>query len=295
MTAPAVPAYPGEHPATGDPAGATIVFLHGGNVANWMWDPQVTGLADHHVLTPHLPGFGARAHERWTSLAAAADDVAATIAALAPGGRAHVVGLSLGGAVTTHLLARHPDVVTSALVSGVPFGGVGGLTRRLGLVQLRAWDRRWFWVAQSRAFQLPAEDRDLFVEHGLTVSKDNAVRMMREVYAGALPPGLSAYRGPLLAVAGSRESAWVRRSFPALRRAVVQAQCRLAPGMHHAWNVEDAELFNDVVRAWVGGSVDPRLRPAQTSPEHRSREAFRHTWTARTVCPRTIGHPPADT
>jgi pimeloyl-ACP methyl ester carboxylesterase len=253
--------YPVAHAGTGRPE-ATIVLLHGGNVANWMWDPQVQGLADHHVLTPHLPGYGARAGERWTSLAATADDVAAMIAEQAVGGRAHVVGLSLGGVVTAHLLARHPEVVDSAMISGVPLTGVHGTTRRLSELQLGLWDKRWFWQLQSRAFGLPAEDRDLFVEHGMSVAKDNAVRLMREVLTGGVPPGLAAYAGRLLAVAGEKESAWVRRSFPELRRAVPQAVCRVAPGMHHAWSIEDVELFNDVVRAWVRGEVHGRLLPA---------------------------------
>ncbi|WP_127130639.1 alpha/beta fold hydrolase [Georgenia sp. SYP-B2076] len=255
--------YPVEHPSSGAHAGTTIVFLHGGNVANWMWDPQVTGLADFHILTPHLPGFGDRAHERWDSLAATAADVARTIAAHARGGRAHVVGLSLGGVVATRLLAEHPEVVESGLISGVPLTGVHGGTRRLGNAQLNLWDKRWFWHAQSRAFGLPEDSRSLFVDHGLTVTKDNAVRMMREVFDGGTPAGLGAYRGPLLAVAGGKEPASVRRSFPDLLRAVPHALCRIAPAMHHAWNVEDVGLFNDVVRHWVRDAVpDPRLRPA---------------------------------
>jgi len=254
--------YPVDHSSTGPHADTTVVLLHGGNVANWMWEPQVAGLSDHHLLTPHLPGFGARAGEPWSSLEATADDVAALVAAHARGGRAHVVGLSLGGVVATRLLARHPEVVESALITGVPLTGVRGATRWLADLQLRWWDRRWFWQAQSRAFGLPAEDRELFVDHGLSVTKDNAVRLMREVYDGGVPDGLPSYRGRLLAIAGEKESSWVRRSFPDLRRAVPQAECRVAPGMHHAWSIEDVDLFNDVVRAWVHGTVDGRLRPA---------------------------------
>lgn len=260
MTPVGGPHYPVEHRAGA--AAGTIVLLHGGNIANWSWSPQVDGLTDFHVLTPHHPGFGARAGERWVSLEETADEVADLIAERAIGGRAHVVGLSLGGVVTTRLLARHPDRVRSGLITGVPGGGVHGMTRHLGLAQLHLWDRRWFWAAQARAFRLPPQDRDLFVSHGLSVTRDNAARMMREVYDSALPSTLASYDGPLLAVAGERENAAVRGSFPRLRELVPQVECRVAPGMHHAWSIEDVDLFNDMVRAWALGTVEDRLRPA---------------------------------
>ena len=85
---------------------------------------------------------------------------------------------------------------------------------------------------------------------------------MHEVDDGGVPAGLAAYRGRLPALAAGQESASVRRSFATLRQAVPQAECRIAPGMHHAWNFEDVELFSAVVRAWVHGSVDERLQPA---------------------------------
>ena len=254
----APPDYPVEHRRG---VGETIVLLHGGNVANWSWSPQVDGLTDFYVLTPHHPGFGARAGDRWESLEAGADEVAALIRERATGGRAHVVGLSLGGVVATHLLARHPELVHSGLISGVPAQGVHGLTRFVGLAQLRVWERRWFWAAQARVFGLPPEDRALFISHGLSVTRDNASRLLGQVYDAPVPDSLANYRGPLLAVAGEKEDASVRGSFDHLRELAPQAQCRLAPGMHHAWSIEYAELFNDMVRGWVHGEVDDRLLP----------------------------------
>ncbi len=46
----------------------TIVFLHGGNVASWMWGQQVPAFPDYRVLVPDLPGFGASNHLVWRSI-----------------------------------------------------------------------------------------------------------------------------------------------------------------------------------------------------------------------------------
>lgn len=73
-----------------------------------MWTQQVDDLAEYHCLVPDLPGFGHSADDNWLSLADTADRVADVIRAQTPDGRAHDVGLSLGGLVGLHLAVRHP-------------------------------------------------------------------------------------------------------------------------------------------------------------------------------------------
>ena len=93
----------------------TIVFLHGLGVSGWMWHDQVTQLEqDYHCVVVDLPGNGESYLRPWHSFAETAAQVADLIRREAHGGQAHVVGLSLGGYVTLHLLTAHPEVVLSA-------------------------------------------------------------------------------------------------------------------------------------------------------------------------------------
>jgi pimeloyl-ACP methyl ester carboxylesterase len=257
--------YPEVHQRAVDaaaPKAGTIVFLHGGNVANWMWDPQVKALGDYRILTPDLPGFGSRAAEEWTGLAATADAVATFIAEHAGPDPVHVVGLSMGAVVALHLIARHPGVAASALVSGAVLSEVRGPTRWLSSLQFSFWERAWFWRGQAWAFRLPKDSVGLYVRHGLSVRRSNAERMLREVYAGAVPEGLSLFPGRLLAVAGEKEPAMVSASFATLGSVLHGAEFRRAKGVHHVWNVENAELFTAMVRHWAEGKVHPELLPA---------------------------------
>lgn len=248
-------AFPELHPASA-PSRGTVVLLHGGNVANWMWAPQLPALTDFDVLALDLPGFGARVDETWPGLAGAADDVVARIRSYGVDEPAHVVGLSLGGVVALHVLARHPAAAASGLVSGAAVLRVGGVARTTAWIQDRFWDSPGFWRAQARAFGLPADSRELYVEHGLSIDRENARRMLAEVYAGGVPD-LAGFDGELLAVAGTKEPAVTRRSLAAIAAAGAGATSaghvttRLAPGMHHVWNVEDVDLFNDMLRTWV--------------------------------------------
>jgi hypothetical protein len=89
--------------------------------------------------------------------------------------------------------------------------------------------------------------------------------MLREVYAGAVPENLASFPGRLLAVAGEKEPAIVSASFASLGSLLPRAEFRLAPGMHHVWNVENGELFSEMVRQWAEGEVHAELLPSPRS------------------------------
>lgn len=238
----------------------TIVFLHGGNVANWSWDPQVRAFSDYEVLTPHLPGFGARADEDWAGLDSAADDVAAIIADEVSNGGVHLVGLSLGGVIALRVAARHPELVESLMISGVPAAGVSASMRTMSRMQLKLFGSEWYWRFQAGAYGMVADEKDLFTDHGTKLRADNMRAIMDEVDPGGLPEKLGDYKGPVLVVAGSKEPRLVAKSFPVLERALPQAVFRTAAGRHHQWNIEDPILFNATVRSWVEkGNAHPRL------------------------------------
>lgn len=227
-----------------------LVLLHGGNVANWMWEPQVAAFRDRVVVTPDLPGFGARVSDDWSGLDAAADDLIGRLDALGIAGPVDLAGLSLGAITTIRVLARHPERVRAALVTGAALVGVGPVARLTARSQLSAWRAPWFWRAQAAAFRIPAEARDLYVSHGLSVRRETAEAMFADVYTGGVPEALETVDRPLLAIAGEKEPGEIRRSLTALGRRMPHARLRLAPRMHHIWSIEDVELFNDTLRAW---------------------------------------------
>lgn len=244
--------FPLEH---GPREGETIVFLHGGSMGGWMWEPQVDLLPDRHLLTPDMVGYGHRWATPWPGMAAAADDIADLIQERGIDGRAHIVGLSLGGHVALHLIQRHPELIRSCTVTGVAAIGLGGGERALTQLTVPLWRRRWFWAVQSFLFGMPADARKDFVDAGAQVLRESNRRMFEEVKAGSLPRGDFAYTGPLLVVSGEREAKSVRRAFDSIRRVLPQTQTWIAPKMHHAWNIEDAGMFTRMVNAHADTGV----------------------------------------
>jgi pimeloyl-ACP methyl ester carboxylesterase len=240
------------HLEFGDDRAPAIVFLHGGNVAGWMWGEQVPAFDDHHLLVPDLPGFGASNDEPWRGSAAAADGIAELIRDRATGGAAHVVGLSLGAGVGLHLALRHPEVVDSLFISSTSVDAPSRTTKLMGRAMLAAWNRRWFWHALARGYGLPADSVDLFVDTGLGIRRETALAIFDETCRGFTPEQLAAVTVPTLAVVGERDSAAIARgSLAAIRENLPGALTATAPGMHHQWNIEDVTLFNRTLRAWL--------------------------------------------
>lgn len=230
----------------------SVVFLHGGNVAGWMWGEQLPAFSRFHTLVPDLPGFGESNAEAWTSVADAADAVAGLIADRAHGGRANIVGLSLGSSIAIALAARHPGAVRSLFLASPTVTPVPRGQRLVGTLMIRAWNRRWFWEGLARSYRLPADSRDVFVETGLGIRQDTARRILDEVGEGMPADLLATVAAPTLAVAGERDAAFVRLdSLRAIAESVPAARTAIAPAMHHQWNIENVDLFNAAALEWI--------------------------------------------
>jgi pimeloyl-ACP methyl ester carboxylesterase len=92
------------------PARPPLVLLHPYPVDASFWDPLRDRLrTGAEVLVHEAPGFGSAPRRPGWSIADLADEVAARIGAEAPGGRAVVCGLSMGGYAALALAARAPE------------------------------------------------------------------------------------------------------------------------------------------------------------------------------------------
>ncbi len=132
----------------------TIVLLHGGGGAGWMWQPQIERLTDYHLLVPDLPEHGQSRDIQPFTFAAAAAQVAEFIKTQAHGGRAHIVGLSLGAQTTVQLLSWSPDVIDHAVVSGALVRSIPGVGLTRVMTQL-------YWPFRNAAWLIRANMKSL--------------------------------------------------------------------------------------------------------------------------------------
>lgn len=103
-------------------SGKPVVLLHGGFGSVEMFGPNIELLAkNHQVIGVDLQSHGrSPAANRPMRFETMADDIAALIDQIA-GGRAAVMGFSLGGGVALRAAIQHPEKVERAVLVSTPF------------------------------------------------------------------------------------------------------------------------------------------------------------------------------
>ena len=243
---------------SGSPADPAVVFLHAAPLSSKMWQPQLDRLGDDfYCLAPDLPGHGGSRDLGPFALEDAALQVAEFIRARVPGGKANLVGLSLGGAVTLTLLRVAPEVVARAMVSGTA-ARLGGWLGRLSLALV--WMLRYMPAEKQAqaaldALDVPPAHRDLVWEdlvEGSTEGYNRAI--FKALMAMELPEQVGC---PLLVAVGEKETIPARQAAQKLLARYPRAVGVTAPGLKHLWNLQDPALFSETVRAFATGRPLP--------------------------------------
>jgi pimeloyl-ACP methyl ester carboxylesterase len=250
------PTPDGRYDIAGPPGAPAIVFVHGTRLTRGMWAAQMRHLSDtYRVVAVDLPGHGASADEPF-SLDAAADRLAEVIESAA-GGRAVVVGLSLGGYVAMHLAAARPDLVRGLVLSGATAEPVSwrslpyrGLAWALDHVGDRRLDQVNGWFFRSRFPPVIAEP---IVAGGFWYAGGAAA--LRALIGQTFVPRLAAYPGPTLLLNGTFDLPF-RLSARTFARAARQPRRVRLAGATHLANLDRPAAFSAAVRRFVASLDD---------------------------------------
>jgi pimeloyl-ACP methyl ester carboxylesterase len=233
----------------GGDARPAIVLLHATRLTGAQWAAQVADLSPaFRCLTPDLPGHGTAADIPFT-LESAARGVADLIDA-ETGGRAVVVGLSLGGYVAMDVAARWPERVRGLVIAGAsaePAGRLRPLVRALATTY-DGIDERWLtrrdqWYFRSRFSPTIAEP---IVAGGFHFR--GGATALRSLMDEEFRSRLAAYPGRTVIVNGEFDPLF-RLSAPSFARAARAARRVLLPGATHLSNLDRPRSFSAAVRS----------------------------------------------
>ena len=217
-----------------------------------MWRPQVEALAQFRCLTPDLPGHGANLHSSWTSIRDSARWVSELIARDA-GGRAHIVGLSLGAVVGYDLVTAFPESVDRLVLSGGNGSGKPGrsMMSRFMRAMMPLARSRLMVAATLAAMKVPKEDRPKGYEAMAEMSAESLTTMVEQVLDYRLDEVLRSRPHRVLAIAGSMDAPTIRHTVRRLAEMMPNAEAREIPRGLHTWNWQYPDLFTRTVTAWL--------------------------------------------
>jgi len=255
--------------SSGPSGGNSIVFLHGGGLAGWMWREQVKAFqGEYYVLVPDLPeqGHNTNNNSGPYTTESAANKIAAFINNQAHGGKAHVVGLSEGAQVLVALLSKHAEVLDHAVVSSAILRPMWATKLSGSMV---GWSYRWFmapfknsdwWIRLNMKGQtgLSEEYFSDFKESFQTTTEASLVHMMESAMAYRMPAGMEKVNVPTLVVCGKKEYKEMKESvrdlaaaLPNSRAALISLGKGASLAKEHGWAFTAPMLFNAAVKAWI--------------------------------------------
>ena len=236
-----------------------IVFLHGLWLSSVMWQPQIERLShEYHCLAPDLPEHGQSTDIGLLTLENTSRVIANLIREHTPHGRAHVVGLSLGGSVALGLLCDVPEVVDHMMVNGTAarLGPIVAALSKLGKPLLSILKPAPLINLGLRRSKIPQPYLGLLQEDVRHLKPEAIVHFADALVKMEVPQGVHT---PILVAFGQREifMTMANRSARSLSR-TLPAKAVMAPGVGHIWNLEAPDLFTDTICAWMTDQPLPK-------------------------------------
>jgi pimeloyl-ACP methyl ester carboxylesterase len=237
--------------AVGPEGAPPIVFVHGALMGRSVWRPQIDALADRfRCISVDLPGHGSQ-RDRGFELDDAVAGVVRAIDEVA-GGRAVLVGLSLGGYVSMAVAGRHPERVRSLVVAGatreptganrVAFLLYAAMLRLAPESAVRAVALAWFRRRYGPVLGAAITAGGHFAKGGSLAVRRIAGRPFRD--------RLLAYGGPILVINGTMDLVF-RIGAGRFIAGVPGVTNRVIPRAGHLSNVDRPEVFTGLVEEFV--------------------------------------------
>ncbi len=244
-------------------SGAPILWLQGLGAEHTAWSAQVARFsAAYRCIAPDNRDVGrsARVDDAYTLADVAAD--AADLLHRLDAAPAHVVGLSLGGAIAQHLALDHPAVVRSlCLVS--TFARQGPRQRELLLAWREIYARVDLvtfyrqantWLFSERFFARPRNAENVLRYVAASPHAQEPAAFARQVDAALMhdtTARLGAIGVPTLVVSGGADILAPPHLAVELASGIPSARLEILPDAPHSLNLERQIEFNNLVQEFV--------------------------------------------
>ncbi|PVB61993.1 alpha/beta hydrolase [Labrenzia sp. 011] len=232
--------------------GPAIVFLHAAGFDRRMWIAATERLPEFNCICIDLPGHGKSKAVEVTDFAQAGDAVADVIGSLG-GAPVDIAGLSMGSYIGFKLMARHPGLVRTAVLSGFQCDPIPSSAFLRTMMHVSSWMMASKRSREKMARSMGIMDVRLISQPDRRANASAAT--MRKIGADALAFDVRADLPDVpvrtLVIAGEKEHSAINASLPVFQDRMPNCTARLVPGLGHGWIARDPDLFAATMKAWI--------------------------------------------
>jgi pimeloyl-ACP methyl ester carboxylesterase len=238
----------------------TVIFLHGIGSSGFMWQKHFEAMRnDYHCLAPDLPGHGKSNLERWSTIERVGAEIAEIIKQHG-NGKAHVVGLSLGGSLSLYLLARFPNLILSAVIDGASATPISGaFFIKVGVCCIAPFlHTKTVIRGLSQMIHIKNSEMENFTKDMLATNRMSFIKAFTQANSKLKLGGIEQSNHRVLFLSGEREKA-ISASNTRLAKLMPDAKCVVIPNANHGWLAEMPDLHVQFVRSWLKGETLPSV------------------------------------
>ena len=260
-------------------AGTPVVLLHGHSLDTRMWDGQFPAFArKHRTVRLDFRGYG-RSDEPQEGFQFTHMDDLLTLMDTLGIGRAHIVGLSMGGFIAGDLIAMHPERLLSCTMASGMIRNSPGPSEPMDSLESARRDAEIATLLKQGVDRMKQEWIDGLIAGG--GSRRESIRPALEQMVGdwtawqplhkepRLIVGRDAIRVlherrpevPALIILGGKDVERGSSTHPDMLNDLPNGRCEVLPDCGHMCNMEQPEAFNALVLGFIE-SVDNYQIPA---------------------------------
>ncbi|WP_203135626.1 alpha/beta fold hydrolase [Microbacterium sp. JZ31] len=235
----------------------TVLLLHGGGVAGWMWESLRDHLRNQYrVLVVDLPGHGRSVDQPYLSHGETIRAIAALLRTEAKGRPATVVGFSLGAQLAILLASEHPALVGGVVVVSAQANAAPLTPATLALLRIAAplARQRWFAKLQARELFIPPRLLEAYIDTSAAMTRESLLAAVAANMRFRIPSGWSAFTGRSVVMVGERERPLMRDSAAAIHAALPTSTLTVVDGCGHGIPLQRPEWFSRFVTDWLASA-----------------------------------------
>lgn len=231
----------------------SVLLLHGGGVAGWMWHPFAQAIGSkRRLIIPDLPGHdyssGAEYRSHEEAVARLADLVSAE--ADAP---VSVVGFSLGAQLATKLASDRPDLVRDVVAVSAQAKPAPFTAATLALLRLAAplAKNEKFARLQAKELFMPESLMSSYLRTSKGLTRNTLTASVGENMRFTVPDGWRSFPGRSLVLVGANERSLMRSSAELLADVHVRSEIEVVAECGHGIPLQRPEWLAQRLDAWL--------------------------------------------